>query len=741
MKLETIGLLSAAMIVATAFAARVELPENAGYNAKLAADCLRAELPAAAPGTIRLVSDPQLAEEEWRLTGDGATVTIAAGKYGFTLGALHYLENICGYYVFSPSEKGTADDAAAKLRFPTVSGRPAFELRDIFFLSDFDAGRTAFRRGLNSEGEHRIKAENGGRNFYGSPKFCHTFHLYVPKAKYFADHPEWFSEINGKRDPGKGRKKTQLCLSNPELRRFYIAKMRNFILADRERAAKLDLPPPTVYDASMNDNWDYCTCKECSALAQKYGGFQSGVTLDFVNAVAEAIGREFPEVVITAWAYYYNEDAPRNIRARDNVVIMLCDTVSNAVMPLDAPENAHFVKKLADWSQLAQGIRIWDYNINFRFPAELPYNSEDTYQSDLRMFRRYKVKHLFTEMESPALSDARDYKVFLKTALMLDPDQDVSALKRRFAEVYFGPAAELFLRYRKLLKQSQEKNRPSLNMNPTLSQYTHLDLPTVAAAQRIFAAGEKLLAGRPDRLRRWRFARLALDRATLLLRQKLMREYFARHGSLKGYPFDPAKIRARIEATLDVEIPRRLGKRTAQKFRAEMAGELKRCSVPIPEKAFVLPEKFRTLPREKVFDFPTGMARIYGDAPGYVADPEATAGFALEFPCEKELHRFPMLMGVYSRDRLKTFHRRQWERSRFRPGYHWYHVGKSRLDRNCYFFFFRSWEFQQDLFEAFDPTRPETEFDIYLRLKIVENDRTAQPDAVRFDRLVLIKRD
>ena len=102
-----------------------------------------------------------------------------------------------------------------------------------------------------------------------------------------------------------------------------------------------------------------------------------------------------------------------------------------------------------------------------------------------------------------------------------------------------------------------------------------------------------------------------------------------------------------------------------------------------------------------------------------------------------------MLAGVYSRDRLTTFTKKLYPKKFFKPGYNWYYMGKSKLDRNCYFFFFRSWQIQQDLFKAYDPANPDAEFDIYLRIKLTGKNFIpggSGSDAVWFDRLVLVKK-
>ena len=64
-------------------------------------------------------------------------------------------------------------------------------------------------------------------------------------------------------------------------------RLKEFIAADRADSARLGIAPPTVYDISENDNWNYCECEKC--LEAKGLWNQSGLMLDFINDIASSI--------------------------------------------------------------------------------------------------------------------------------------------------------------------------------------------------------------------------------------------------------------------------------------------------------------------------------------------------------------------------------------------------------------------------------------------------------------------
>ena len=68
--------------------------------------------------------------------------------------------------------------------------------------------------------------------------FVHSFYKYLPPEKYFDAHPEWYSEINGKRK----HEHAQLCLTNEEMTRELIKNVLETLLkAGGEKDSSLEL--------------------------------------------------------------------------------------------------------------------------------------------------------------------------------------------------------------------------------------------------------------------------------------------------------------------------------------------------------------------------------------------------------------------------------------------------------------------------------------------------------------------
>ena len=691
----------------------------------------------------------KMGEEEWVVRSVDQGVVIAGGRPRGTLyAAYHYLEEVCGVRWWNPWEEHVPQVRDVPTLGLNLAGKPVIQYRDIYMLYGGDGGRFAARSRLNREGDARISPDYGGCRDYGPPYHVHTFYKYIPPATYFAEHPEYFSLVDGKRQADRH----QLCLSNPELRRIFVAKLRGYIADCEAKAKAAGTPPPVVYDISQNDWYGQCQCEACQAIVKREGDSEAGLMLDFVNEIAAAIETDYPYVFIDTLAYQYTQKPPSTIRPRDNVIIRLCDTRSNATFPITAEENAPFRQFLLAWANIAKNLRIWDYAVTYAAPRGLPYPSADTYAEDFRFYAEHRVEGVFTELEYPVLADVRDYKVWLMAKLLENPHASTNALAQDFANGFYGPAGTLFLDYRALLRNSQNEKRAYIGMGPGSASFTFLDFDTVHRTQQLFEQGEALLRDDPVRLARWRHARLSLDRATCARWRSLMGDWKRQGRPAAEFPIDRAAVAERIRATWTAQAEIRLAGKRRDASLAEMESELvKYAALPVN---LAPPAKFAALPPARVHDFTADLTRNWQDIVRVVKDPEAETGVAnrLSFPnsaSEKhplEKYRLPMPWGLYT-PLTKAFNvsAKIGPDDVPGPGYHWYRLGTHPLHRSTYLYFFWSWIIQLDVDGAIPADKPDARFDIWARIKFTgpafPHGKADQADAIYVERVVLVRSD
>jgi len=434
----------------------------------------------------------------------GGHLLLAGGRPRGTLYAVYkFLEEHAGVRWWTPW--ATHIPRQPTLRVPTlqVEVHPVFEYREPFWYCAFDP-IWKVRNGVN--GAHPpIPADWGDCIRYKG--FAHTFYALVPPQEHFAQRPEWFSWIQGRRT----HERAQLCLSNPELRSFVVERVKTWL---RES------PEARIVSVTQNDWHGHCQCPNCRALDEAEGS-PSGSLLDFINEVAARIEPEFPHVLVDTFAYQYTRRPPRTLRPRPNVVIRLCSIEANFREPLDHPSNAAFLEDLQGWAQKAPRLYVWDYTTDFANYL-LPHPNWFTLGPNVRLFQRYGVRGVF---EQGAYQDwgaeMAELRAWLLARLLWNPQQDDRRLIREFLEGYYGAAAGPIGQYLELMHKVSEGFELRCF---TRAGAPHRRARVLLEAERLWTEAEMRVRDDPERRPRVRLAHLPVRYAFLLDWERLRRE-------------------------------------------------------------------------------------------------------------------------------------------------------------------------------------------------------------------------
>jgi hypothetical protein len=331
--------------------------------------------------------------------------------------------------------------------------------------------------------------------------FVHSFYKYLPPEKYFADHPDWYSEIDGQRK----HERAQLCLTNEEMIQELI---KNVLETLR------DNPDATIIDVSQNDWYGFCTCEKCRALD---GAEEShaGTLVAMLNKVAEAVEKDFPGVLVESLAYQYTRKPPRTIKPRHNVLIRLCTIECSFIQPLDGEQNKKFAADIEGWSKIAKHLFIWDYTTNYNDYLG-PHPNLRVLVPNVRYFVKHGAIGLFAEGEG---DDFCELKNWLLMRVMWEPHLESETLIDEFVRGYYGEAvAPLIKQYWDVLIAQAEKEKIYLGcfgMNsakwidlPTLNQVTEIMNQAVETASNVYGPDS-------DELRRLRKSKMGVDHVWL----------------------------------------------------------------------------------------------------------------------------------------------------------------------------------------------------------------------------------
>ena len=378
------------------------------------------------------ISFRDLGPEGFVLKTAGPHLVIAGGRLrGSMYGVYTFLEKL-GCRWFAPGVSRIPRMGTVAVPPIDETQKPAFEYREPFF-SEAANRDWAARNKINGV-LMKLDAATGGKIQYYP--FVHSFNTLVPPDRYFREHPEYFSLIDGKRRA----ERSQLCLTNPDVLRVGVESVERWIG---------EHPDATIFSVSQNDWMGWCECDNCRRVEQEEGGTHSGPLLRYVNALAAEIEKKHPGKLIDTLAYQYTEDPPAKVRPRANVRIRLCPIGVCEAHPYgQCPYSAYFMKNLNAWSKITGKLYIWHYNTNFAHYL-LPFPDFDELAADIPMYKDHGVVGLFLEGSVTAGGGAENAELrsYIMAKLLWDPRTDVKAAIDEFHQAFYGQAAPPMLQY------------------------------------------------------------------------------------------------------------------------------------------------------------------------------------------------------------------------------------------------------------------------------------------------------
>ena len=514
---------------------------------------------------------------------------------------------------------------------------------------------------------------------------------------------------------------------------IYRKKLLDTIVSDRAKADAEGRVYPRIYDLSQNDNGFHCQCKDCEALAAKYG--QSGVYLLLINKLAEDVAKKYPDIYLSILAYIHTEEAPKGgIKAAPNVIVKLCDTRSNFAAAVEDDNGIHF-KNIRDWEDKCSTLFIWDYAQTF-LPsgAGFPLPNEFRADSLYKFYYNHKVRGLFWELgRNPLTADFYPLKVFLHTKMMEDPARDAAKVIQDFIGKYYGAA------YRIIVDEARRKTGCMVTMSAPVTDYYFMGVHEQEKAQWLFDAAEKKAAGNPVLMRRLREARLPLDR--LACRYGIGFQLSTPESIPRALPKTlVAASRKRLEAP---EVIANLERYPSMKNSEALNTFKTEKSLYAANDAVIRPSsKFAGIPHYDFTVFLMGNLDPSGTIQ-CVQDPQSEAGCVWRHDPQNNYYKLPMIIGHYDkvtlRNAMPDF---QFGKEKLPPEgkYQWYKAGTLRVppQRN-YIYINRSWTIQTSLDIAELHNR---QFDVWVSMKFTGKeyypDSKEEKSYVWVERMVLV---
>jgi hypothetical protein len=375
---------------------------------------------------------------------------------------------------------------------------PPFRYREVF-NEDVINTKALFASRLKLNGHMTDIPQNLGGH-YTLLGWCHTSFALLPPSEYFAAHPEWYAQINGKRQAG-----TQLCLTNPDMQSEMVRRALRWIRKN---------PNAGIISISQNDCGGPCQCEKCQAIVKDEGS-ESGPWIHFVNAVASDIAKKYPDFLVETLAYQFTRTPPRHVKPANNVLVRLCSIECDFAHPLSGASNAGFGNDLRGWSAIAPNLFIWNYVTSFT-DYLIPHPNMTPFSDDLKFFQQNHVVGIFEQGDAfnRGVGDFLPLRAWLLAHLLWDPSRDQKTLRNEFLSGYYGAAGPYLGEYLDLVNSAADLH--GFRLGCYNGDTSFLSADDLVKANDLFDRAAKAVENTPDLLHRVQRERLELDHVMLL---------------------------------------------------------------------------------------------------------------------------------------------------------------------------------------------------------------------------------
>ncbi len=264
-----------------------------------------------------------------------------APQSGTWCGVAEFLESQLDVRWFFPTEQGEhivpgQDLVVAEL---DVNDAPKMTYRRMAYLYDTVEDKEWRRDTILWKRRNR----NGWSTIWQG---SHSWLIWFKGETYFADHPEWFGFVNGRR-LAHAPHGLQMCTTNPDA-------LDEFARTIVDRGRK---NPGVMFTLSPNDGGNHCECQRCRALDVEEFADGTPVLTDryaaYCNEVAERVTPILPEQTFGFYAYSFYADPPRKTVLHPNVRIM--EVLNDVGLFYYSPQarKHHLEDRLKPWRRAA----------------------------------------------------------------------------------------------------------------------------------------------------------------------------------------------------------------------------------------------------------------------------------------------------------------------------------------------------------------------------------------------------
>ena len=525
------------------------------------------------------------AEGAYEIRTVGNHLVIAGGPPRGTINGMYgFLQDHLGCRWFTPGCQYVPKRDTVRLGDIRDHQKPAFRWRSTDSNEQWDAN-WVIRNRLNESKAGVAGGPPAVMQVHGDPRSIGMTNCWRPHAfedipaSLFEEHPEYYSDLGGKRVCDPSAIARAYCVTNEGFAKWIAEwtkdKLRRNDWASTWVKGELRDPPAMDFVSITHaDNGNFCRCKVCQASYDKVG--IGGTYIRFGNRVAAEVVKEFPDARIITFAYGITFP-PNLVEAHPNLRVCWCPISADYAHALDsgaANRERDFVGQLAKWQEKSKQLGIWYYQ--WQADHLMPRLMLHPTKRNLQIFRDRGVDQVFIEMnfgsfkmkevsdgdESlPAYANAEKYgwfiipyglehvRSYIYARLLWNPDFDVTEGTREFCDAYYGDAAEEMNKYAVTLESLDSYDKTMGSMSPgggpagyegyegvymSLLSAPRLKWSVTQALDKLFDTAQGKVKGDAPEFRRVEMARMSVDLSILVfaaeddpLRKRAFDRFFA----------------------------------------------------------------------------------------------------------------------------------------------------------------------------------------------------------------------
>lgn len=266
----------------------------------------------------------------------------------------------------------------------------------------------------------------------------HSFAYWLPPDQHFDDHPEWYSEFDGRRVTDG-----QLCTSNPQVVELVAERISRFLTEN---------PEIDMVGLWPNDGYRWCQCPACTAVEPQrpselrpHAPARTDTYIEFVNRVARLVGAAHPDRRLSALVYV-NYVEPPTVDVAENIAVCFAPMARCFKHPLNAPpecarENARYAEFFSQWRERVSGdLYLFCYLMLIDI-CSLPYDITQMLGPNFKWLAENGCDGYVMEFK-PEEWGPFGVNAHLIGRLSWDPNLDVEEWLADYRRTLYGPAAD-----------------------------------------------------------------------------------------------------------------------------------------------------------------------------------------------------------------------------------------------------------------------------------------------------------